>query len=87
MMMMEIVPVCEDVETWETIVLNHEYEDVNPVTVRRLGRDYKYIYTFIQKQGTVNAIEIFNRFPKMDVERILLDLRDMHLVYFTREMK
>ena len=86
-MMMEIVPVCEDVETWETIVVNHEFEDINPITVRLLERDFKYIYTFIKKQGSVNAINIFSRFPKMDVERILLDLRDMHLVYFTREMK
>lgn len=86
-MMMEIVPVCEDIETWETIVVNHEFEDVNPITVKMLGRDFKYIYTFIKKQGSVNAISIFNRFPKMDVERILIDLRDMHLVYFSREVK
>lgn len=86
-MMMEIVPVCEDVETWETIVVNHEFEDINPITVRLLERDFKYIYTFIKKQGTVKAIDVFQRFPKMDVEHILLDLRDMYLVYFTREMK
>lgn len=85
-MMMEIVPVCEDIETWETIVVNHEFEDVNPVTVKMLGRDFKYIYTFVKKNSPVKATTIFERFPKMNVEQILSDLRLMHLVYFTREM-
>ena len=86
-MIMEIIPVCETIETWETVRVNHEFEDVNPITVRMLERDFKYIYTFIKKNESVKAVEIFNRFPKMDVERILYDLRDMHLCYFVREMK
>ena len=64
-----------------------EFEDVNPMTVKLLDRDFKYIYTFIKKQGSVMATEIFSKFPKMDVEKILIDLRLMHLVYFKREAK
>ena len=85
---MEIIPICEMIESWETItIIAEDEENINKITVRMLERDFKYIYTFIKKQGSVNAINIFSRFPKMDVERILLDLRDMNLVYFTREMK
>lgn len=84
---MKIVPIDEEIKAWETIIVIREFEDVNPVTVRLLERDYKYIYTFIKKRENVKALEIFQRFPKMDVEQILLDLRLMHLVYFTREMK
>ena len=85
--MMRIVHIDEEIGAWETIIVSVEYEDVNPVTVKLLERDYKYIYTFIKKRENVKAIEIFQRFPKMDVEKILLDLRLMHLVYFVREMK
>ena len=85
--MMRIVHLDEEIGAWETIIVSVEYEDVNPVTVKLLERDYKYIYTFIKKRENVKAIEIFQRFPKMDVEKILLDLRLMHLVYFVREMK
>ena len=85
--MMKIVPIDEEIKVWETIIVSREFEDVNPVTVRLLERDYKYIYTFIKKRENVKALEIFQRFPKMDVEQILLDLRLMHLVYFVREMK
>ena len=85
--MMEIVPICEMIESWETINVVAEYEDVNPVTVKLLERDFKYIYTFIKKQNIVKASTIFQRFAKMDVERILYDLRLMHLVYFVREVK
>ena len=77
----------DDVGSWETIVVVKETESVNPITVKMLDRDFKYIYTFIKKNKKVNAIEIFQRFPKMDVERILYDLRAMYLVYFVREMK
>lgn len=84
---MEVVPVCESIEAWETITVIVEYEDVNPMTVKLLGRDYKYIYTFIRRNESVKAIAIFQRFPKMDVESILYDLRDMHLCYFVREVK
>ena len=76
-----------DVGSWETIVVAKETESVNPITVKMLGRDFKYIYTFIKKNEKVKATEIFQRFPKMDVERILYDLRAMYLVYFVREMK
>ena len=74
----------ETVGSWETILVHKEFEDVNPITVRMLERDFKYIYTFIRKNSPVRAIDIFNRFSKMDVEKILYDLRLMHLVYFTR---
>ena len=85
---MEIIPICEMIESWETItIIAEDEENINKITVRMLERDFKYIYTFIKKQGTVKAIDVFQRFPKMDVEHILLDLRDMYLVYFTREMK
>lgn len=84
---MEIVPICEMIESWETITIVAEYEGVNPVTVKLLERDFKYIYTFIKKQGRVKATTIFQRFQKMDVERILLDLRDMYLIFFVREVK
>ena len=77
----------EDVGSWETIMVHSEFEDVNPITVRMLDRDFKYIYTFIKKNSPVKAIDIFNRFPKMDVEHILYDLRLLHLVYFSREVK
>lgn len=84
---MENIIVSEDVGTWETVYVKCEYEGVNPITVKLLERDYKYIYTFIKKQNIVKASTIFQRFAKMDVERILYDLRLMHLVYFVREVK
>lgn len=77
----------DDVGSWETVTVNAETDGVNPITVRMLERDFKYIYTFIKRNAPVNATAIFSRFPKMDVERILYDLRLMHLVYFTREMR
>ena len=64
-----------------------ETEGVNPITVRMLQRDYKYIYTFIKKNSPVAAKTIFQRFRKMDVENVLYELRDMYLVYFIREVK
>lgn len=76
-----------DVGSWETVTVVKEYESVNPITVRLLERDFKYIYTFIKKRDRVNAMVIFQRFPKMNVEEILYDLRGMHLVYFVREVK
>lgn len=84
---MNVIGIDEDVGSWETVTVNAEYDGVNPITVRMLERDFKYIYTFIKKNDPVKATDIFNRFPKMDVEQILIDLRLMHLVYFTREMK
>ena len=77
----------ETVGSWESVCVYHEFEDVNLITVKRLQRDYKYIYTFIKKRQRVRAKEIFARFPKMDVEQILYDLRGMHLIFFAREMK
>ena len=76
-----------DVGAWETVIVKAETEGVNPITVKMLGRDYKYIYTFIKKNSPVEALNIFQRFRKMDVEQILYDLRDMNLVYFKREVK
>ena len=71
---MNIIPIEDEIGSWETVRVYKEFEDVNPVTVRLLDRDFKYIYTFIKKQGSVMATEIFTRFPKMDVEKILIDL-------------
>lgn len=71
---------------WETTMVCLEFDGVNPITVKLLGRDFKYIYTFVKKNSPVKATTIFERFPKMNVEQILSDLRLMHLVYFTREM-
>ena len=84
---MNIIPIEDEIGSWETVRVYKEFEDVNPVTVRLLDRDFKYIYTFIKKQGSVMATEIFTRFPKMEVEKILIDLRLMHLIYFKREAK
>ena len=84
--MMTIIDVNERV-IWETATVYVETEGVNPITVKMLGRDYKYIYTFIKKNSPVEALNIFQRFRKMDVEQILYDLRDMNLVYFVREVK
>lgn len=76
-----------NVESWETTIVKAEYDGVNPISIRMLERDFKYIYTFIKKQKSVRATDIFSRFQKMDVENILYDLRDMYLVYFVREVK
>ena len=73
------------VDTWETIQVNLETDGVNPVSVKMLGRDYKYIYTYIKKHSPVMAKELFQRFQKMDVEQILYDLREMYLIYFVRD--
>lgn len=86
-MMANVIPIDESIESWENVIVNAEYEDVNPVTVKLLGRDFKYVYTYIKRNGSVNAINIFQRFQKFDVEQILIDLRLMHLVYFSREVK
>lgn len=75
------------VGAWETVIVKAETEGVNPITVKMLGRDYKYIYTFIKKNSPVAAMTIFQRFRKMDVENVLYELRDMYLVYFIREVK
>ena len=72
---------------WETTKVCLEYEGVNLTTVKFLDRDYKYIYTFVKKHNPVKATVIFEKFPKMEVESILYDLREMHLVYFVREVK
>lgn len=73
-----------DVDSWETINVYIETDGVNPISVKLLGRDDKYIYTHIKKNSPVQARSIFSRFPKMDVERILYDLRDSYLIYFVR---
>ena len=84
---MNVIGIDEEIGSWETVTINAEYDSVNKITIRMLERDFKYIYTFIKKNEPVKAIDIFNRFPRMDVEKILIDLRLMNLVYFTREMK
>lgn len=84
---MNIIGIDEEIGSWETVKVYSEFEDVNPMTVKMLSRDFKYIYTFIKKRKSVLATEIFTRFPKMEVEQILMDLRGMHLVFFAREVK
>ena len=76
-----------DVGAWETIKVKVETEGVNPITVRMLQGDSKYIYTFIKKNSPVMATDIFNRFRRMDVEKVLYELRDSYLIYFVREME
>ena len=85
-MALEVIGFNEMVE-WETVKVYKEYEGVNPVTIRLLQRDYKYIYTYIKKNSPVMANDVFQRFRKMDVQKILYDLRDMQLIYFIREVK
>lgn len=69
---------------WETAKIMIE-ENGNPVTVKLLDRDYKYIYTYIKKNAPVESVKVFQRFPKLPVESILYDLREMYLIYFVRE--
>lgn len=69
---------------WETAKIMIE-ENGNPVTVKLLDRDYKYIYTFIKKNAPVESVKVFQRFPELDVESILYDLREMYLIYFVEE--
>ena len=71
---------------WETAKIMIE-ENGNPVTVKLLDRDYKYIYTFIKKNAPVESVKVFQRFPELDVESILYDLREMYLIYFVREVE
>lgn len=70
---------------WETAKVMIETDGVNPTSVKLLDRDYKYIYTHIKKNSPVKATTIFEKFPKMDVEQILYDLREMYLIYFIVE--
>lgn len=69
---------------WETAKIMIE-ENGNPVTVKLLDRDYKYIYTYIKKNAPVESVKVFQRFPELDVESILYDLREMYLIYFVEE--
>ena len=71
---------------WEVAKIMIE-ENGNPVTVKLLDRDYKYIYTYIKKNAPVESVKVFQRFPKLDVESILYDLREMYLIYFVREVE
>ena len=70
---------------WETTRVVLETDGVNPVSVKLLDKDYKYIYTYIKNNSPVEALTIFQKYPKLDVEQILYDLREMYLVYFVRE--
>ena len=81
-MSMEVIDFNERI-VWETAKILIE-EEGNPVSVKLLDRDYKYIYTYIKKNAPVEAIKVFQRFPKFDVESILYDLRGMYLIYFVR---
>ena len=81
---MKVITKKEKIE-WETAKIMAETDGVNPITVKLLDRDYKYIYTHIKKNAPIKATTIFQRFPKMDVEQILYDLREMYLIYFVRD--
>lgn len=83
-MSMKVIDFNEKIE-WETAKIMAETDGVNTITVKLLDRDYKYIYTHIKKNAPVKATTIFERFPKMDVEQILYDLRGMYLIYFVRD--
>lgn len=72
---------------WEEAKAKVETEEVNKNSIRLLDNDYKYVYTFIKKNDPVECSEIFKQFPKLEVEDILYDLREMYLVYFVREVK
>ena len=81
---MKVIDFNERIE-WETAKIMVETDGFNPVSVKLLDRDYKYIYTYIKKNAPVEAIKVFQRFPKFDVESILYDLREMYLIYFVRD--
>lgn len=83
---MEIIDFNERI-VWETAKIYVEKEDVNPITVKLLDRDYKYVFTYIEKNEPVTATSVFQKFQKLDVESILYDLREMYLIYFVREVK
>ena len=72
---------------WDEAIAKVETDGVNNTSIRLLDNDYKYIYTYIKKNEPVQALKIFERFPKLEVEDILYDLREMYLVYFVREVK
>ena len=82
-MALEVIDFNERI-VWETAKIMVETDGVNPITVKMLNRDYKYIYTYIKKNAPVEPIKVFQRFPKFDVESILYDLRGMYLIYFVR---
>lgn len=84
MVAMKVIDFNERVE-WETAKIMVETDGVNNMSVKLLDRDYKYIYTHIKKNAPIKATTIFERFPKMDVEQILYDLREMYLIYFVRD--
>ena len=72
---------------WDEAIAKVETDGVNNTSIKLLDNDYKYIYTYIKKNEPVQALKIFERFPKLEVEDILYDLRGMYLVYFVREVK
>ena len=72
---------------WDNALVKVETDGVNPVSVKLLDNEYKYIYTYIKKNSPVMATDIFNRFRRMDVEKVLYELRDSYLIYFVREME
>ena len=72
---------------WDEAIAKVETDGVNNTSIKLLDNDYKYIYTYIKKNEPVEALKIFERFPKLEVEDILYDLREMYLVYFVREVK
>lgn len=72
---------------WDEAIAKVETDGVNNTSIKLLDNNYKYIYTYIKKNEPVKALKIFERFPKLEVEDILYDLREMYLVYFVREVK
>ena len=86
-MMPNVIPIEEKVKSWGDTLVVVETEGVNKITIKMLEREFKFIYTFIKKNSPLDAKDIFDRFPKFDVESILYDLRLMHLIYFKRKVK
>lgn len=80
---MSIIGMNERVD-WENAKIMVETDGVNNTSVKLLDRNYKYIYTHIKNNAPIKASLVFQRFPKMDVEQILYDLREMYLIYFVR---
>lgn len=64
-----------------------ETEGVNDISIKLLPTKYKRVYTFIKKNDGVSCKEILKKFSKYDIKDILLDLKDMFLIYLTDDDK
>ena len=64
------------------VKVENEY---NKVTVKRLPKPYKIVYTYIKNHDGISCKELFKKFKNFDIEDIVLDLKDMLLIYLTDE--